>query len=139
MTAHTFIAYIELAAQVVTSTSFGAEDTLTIVGSTRRAHDRRTAKFAIDVPKMRMAFTGTGDLMAALLLAHLHRTPDRVTHAVEQAVASVQAVLRVTAEHAGVDSEARGAESMRLRELRLIQASSELLHPEVKCRARDLT
>lgn len=133
--------YLVAAAQVVTSTSLGAQEVLTIVGSTRAPQDDSPAKFAIDVPKMRAAFTGTGDLMAALLLAHLNRAPKRVAHAVEQTVASVQAVLCNTLEHAGDEAGdgAEGAAGMREKELRLIQSSDELLQADVTCRARDLT
>lgn len=42
-----------------------------------------------------------GDLLTALLLARLHKNPDNMQHAVEQAVASLQAVLVASAEASG--------------------------------------
>lgn len=42
-----------------------------------------------------------GDLLTALLLARLHTDPDNMQHAVEQAVASLQAVLLASAEASG--------------------------------------
>ena len=42
-----------------------------------------------------------GDLMTALLLAHLHKDPGNLQRAVEQALASLQALLAASAEAAG--------------------------------------
>ena len=60
-----------------------------------------------------MHFTGTGDLMAALLLAWTHRHPgaDGVAIAMEKAGATMQAVLKRTVER----SRERGAAAARVR------------------------
>ena len=42
-----------------------------------------------------------GDLLTALLLARLYKDPDNMQYAVEQAVASLQAVLLASAEASG--------------------------------------
>ena len=42
-----------------------------------------------------------GDLMTALLLANLYKDPDNMQHAVEQAIASLQAILLASAEASG--------------------------------------
>lgn len=42
-----------------------------------------------------------GDLLTALLLARLHKDPDNMKYAVEQAVASLQGVLLASAEASG--------------------------------------
>lgn len=48
-----------------------------------------------------------GDLLTALLLARLHKDPDNMQHAVEQAVASLQAVLLASAEASGEAAHAK--------------------------------
>lgn len=55
------------------------------------------------------AVSGTcaGDLLAALLLARLHKHPDNMQHAVEQAVASLQAVLLASADASGEAAHAK--------------------------------
>ena len=61
-----------------------------------------TSKFALDCIDVPLFSTGfAGDLLTALLLARLHRDPDNMQHAVEQAIASLQAVLLASAEAAG--------------------------------------
>lgn len=82
------------------------------------------ARFMIDMPKLPQYFTGTGDLLAALLLAWTERLEDDMVGAVERAVASVQAVLRNTV----AKGDKRG-------ELRLIQSRRELEAPAVTLRA----
>lgn len=52
------------------------------------ASDR--ARFSIKIPLLKAHFTGTGDLMAALLLAWADKLPTDYVGAVEKAVASVQ-------------------------------------------------
>ncbi len=52
-------------------------------------------------PAPQAYFTGTGDLIAALLLARLHEHPDDLATAVELATAGLQAVLRDTASACG--------------------------------------
>lgn len=47
-------------------------------------------RFRLRMPKLPMYFTGTGDLVAALLLARTADMPGRLTAAVELAIASVQ-------------------------------------------------
>ena len=42
-----------------------------------------------------------GDLLTALLLARLHKDPNNMQYAVEQAVASLQAMLLASAEASG--------------------------------------
>ena len=53
----------------------------------------------IDLPMLSIAIVG--DLLTALLLARLHKDPDNMQYAVEQAVASLQAVLLASARASG--------------------------------------
>lgn len=53
----------------------------------------------VSFPKLDSVFTGSGDLTAALLLAHSHALPHDLTSACERALASVQAVCRATRDY----------------------------------------
>ena len=101
-------------------------------------------RFRIVVPLLAAQFTGTGDLMAALLLAWTHRHPDRLQDATENAIASVQAVLRRTFAHYGAaaalaptfaTAAAETAFRRRMLELQLVQSKRDLEHPVVELRA----
>lgn len=71
-----------------------------------------------------LCIISTGDLLAALLLAWLHRTPDDLQLAVERAVSSLQAVIIRTAAAAGsaAGTRERTIELCKARELRLIES-----------------
>jgi pyridoxine kinase len=58
------------------------------------------------VPRIPGYYTGTGDLLSALLLAHASRTPRDLPAALERAVGALQAVLGDTARHAEAEAEA---------------------------------
>ena len=99
-----------------------------------------TERFRIHVPLLDAQFTGTGDLMAALMLAWSHRHPDDLRTATELALASVQAVLRrtfdaFTAARDAAPPFATEADERAYRrrslELRLIQSKADLERPEV--------
>jgi pyridoxal/pyridoxine/pyridoxamine kinase len=101
-----------------------------------------------------------GDLLAALLLAWCERHPGDLASAAEKAVASLQAVLRVTsriveAEEARLAAAGAGAAArdgpkpllssrertaavFRAKELRLVQSQAELVDPRVELRAEPL-
>jgi hypothetical protein len=82
-----------------------------------------------------------GDLLAALLLANMERSPGRLANAVELAVAALQGVLRATAAAAGpghLGAGARGAADCRARELRLVQNLHHITRPAVYSRAQPL-
>lgn len=64
---------------------------ITLIGSTRVPQEAGfPQRFRLRIPKLPMYFTGTGDLVAALLLARTADMPGRLTQAVELAIASVQ-------------------------------------------------
>ena len=71
------------------------------------------ARFCVEIPRLRADFTGTGDMTAALLLAHSHAHPRSLVTAVEKTIATVQAVCKRTIEQrdsrlAAVQAESEG-------------------------------
>lgn len=52
------------------------------------------------LPKLDAAFTGTGDLFAALFLAWFHKTNSDVKLSLEKTIATLQAIVRDTYESA---------------------------------------
>jgi pyridoxine kinase len=122
---------------IITSMDVEGDDGfLSLIGSTRAAQAPGCPpRFRLRLPKRPGYFTGAGDLTAALLLARAAGAPDRLAHAAERAVASVQAVLARTAAAAA----APGAPPLPAgAELRLVQSAAELREPSVAHRAEAL-
>jgi len=92
-------------------------------------------QFKISVPKLHGYFTGTGDLMTALLLGWSHKYPEDLDKAAELAVSSLQAVLKHTVDNY---EKAGMLPDMKLRELRLIQSHDELRSPNIMFSAQRL-
>lgn len=73
-------------------------------------HQGPAQRVRISVPRIHAYFTGTGDLMTALLLGYLHRHPGDLRLAVERAVNACQVVLKGTVQAGGpaalIDSRA---------------------------------
>lgn len=84
---------------------------------------KKHLKFAIDVDYIDGNFTGTGDLMSALLLAWSDKIPDDPVRAYSNATASVSAVLMKTARLPKSEGLAP------FPELRLIQSQDAILNP----------
>lgn len=115
----------------VVITSLPINNMLTVVGSHVQSKGKAPKQFKIIVPKLHSYFTGTGDLMTALLLGWSHKFPDDLDKAAELAVSSLQAVLKNTI--ADYDkARALPAPKTHQLELRLIQSVNELRSPEVK-------
>ncbi|TPX43708.1 pyridoxal kinase [Synchytrium endobioticum] len=104
---------------------------------------QRVQRFTISFPKLALAngaFTGTGDLFAAMLLAHLPLSAtlqDFVT-ACEKATATLQGVLKTTMDNF---NRARKAELddiqlIRARELAVISSKHHIENPEIVYRAQ---
>lgn len=107
-----------------------ASSVITLLASRRRATAADgtavPTRFRIDIPKIPSSFTGTGDLTAALLLAWTHRLGEEgLQQALENTVASVQAVLKRTVEEGDANKE-----------LRLVQSIHDIIQPSVKLVAR---
>ncbi|KAI8465387.1 MAG: Ribokinase-like protein [Monoraphidium minutum] len=132
---------------------------ITLVASTAREQlPGRPAAFRVRIPRRDAYFTGTGDLLAALLLAWTARHPGDLATAVEKAVGGLQGVLAVTAAAAEAEGRRGGAAvaegggggaalssragssaaAFRAKELRLVQAQGVLVAPLVELRAEPL-
>ncbi|EZA59105.1 Pyridoxal kinase [Ooceraea biroi] len=90
----------------------------------------------VDIPKIPATFTGSGDLFAALFLAHLYLQSD-MKAIMEKTINSLYSVLLNTYEHYKVyaDSEMQLAKNM---ELRLIQSKNSIENPEIRLFAESL-
>lgn len=116
-------------------------DKLLLIASTRLPQRAGCpAQLQVLIPKLDGYFTGTGDLLTALLLAWLHKHPDDLQAVVENAIGTLQGVLLSTAEAAGnaASSKEHSAEVSRQRELKLVQNQHIILHPPVKLKAEPL-
>ena len=81
------------------------------------------SRFKISIPRIPKYFSGTGDLMAALILGHIALARDLKT-ACERSVATIQAILRRTLD-SGSD------------ELKLIQSKADIENPRIELKAED--
>lgn len=116
-------------------------DEITLIASTTLPQANSSpAKLKVRIPKLPAYFTGTGDLLAALLLAWLHRYPDNVALAIETAVAGLQGVLQATAAACGPSamSTGRSASVFAARELMLVQNQQHIVEPRIEIRAESL-
>jgi len=83
-------------------------------------------RLRLDIPAVPGAYTGTGDLTAALILAWTHRLGDHdLAGALERAIATVQSVLQRTHDTVGPGKE-----------LQLVQSVGDMLDPDVRLRCR---
>ena len=114
-----------------------------LIASSKKAGEKREL-YMIKVEKLDGYFTGTGDLLNALLLGWMHRYPSDLKMALERSIAGLQLVLRDTASCAEEDAIARGWTDdartkdplwWRSRELRLVENQDMLLDPPVRWEA----
>ncbi|XXG83783.1 hypothetical protein AAC387_Pa10g1462 [Persea americana] len=116
----------------VVITSVHIEDNLLLIGSHQKAEGLTPEQFKIVIPKIPTYFTGTGDLMTALLLGWSNRYPNNLDKASELAVSSLQAVLHRTIrdyQSAGFDPQTSSLE------IRLVQSQDDIRNPEVNFKA----
>ncbi|CAK9195440.1 unnamed protein product [Sphagnum jensenii] len=121
----------------VVITSLDIDDKIMIIGSHVQSKGMAPRQFKITVPKLDSCFTGTGDLMTALLLGWSYKYPDNLEKAAELAVSSVQAVLIQTLkidEKAGLSQDG----GVKALELCLIQSHDEIRYPKVTFFAESL-
>lgn len=109
----------------VTGTRLGNKPDVVSILTSVRANDQ-TIRFAVDSDVLNDTFSGSGDLITALLLAWIDRMPKDMEGACMRAMASVTGVLIRTT----LSPKAEGDCSMP--ELRLIQSQQEILHPPIK-------
>jgi pyridoxal/pyridoxine/pyridoxamine kinase len=94
-------------------------------------------RFKMTIPKQgNVHLTGTGDLFAALLLAHSTKLPNDLGRAFELTIAAVQSVIETTLATL-TDDKANGLVkvSAQERELKIIQSKKHIEEPVVKLRA----
>ncbi|KAI9199520.1 uncharacterized protein BJ171DRAFT_491330 [Polychytrium aggregatum] len=146
---------------IITSAQLGDQDnpseTLHLVAYLRLEDQARAKAFLISFPKLQGYFTGTGDMFASLLLAHIHMAQSRhqgslqtarwLEEACELAVATMNQVLMETSKLSAEASTGSSGEPVdgpgttlliRRRELRLIQSKKHIEAPHVLFKARDL-
>lgn len=110
-------------------TSINIDGNLFLIGSNKKEKDLAAEQFKIIIPKIPAYFTGTGDLMTALLLGWSNKYPDNLARAAELAVSSLQAVLQRTINDyrsAGFDPKTSSLE------IRLIQSQEDIRNPNIK-------
>lgn len=113
-------------------TSIKIDDNLLLIGSHQKVKGQPPEQFKIVIPMIPVYFTGTGDLMTALLLGWSNKYPDDLDKASELAVSSLQAVLRRTlADYkcAGFNPQSSSIE------IRLIQSQEDIRNPQVTYKA----
>ena len=90
----------------------------------------------INIPKLPATFTGSGDLFAALFLAHTY-LQDNIKDALEKTVNSLHMVLRKTYEHSQASEDEESQPAKRI-ELRLIHSKNYIENPEMHLHAEPL-
>ncbi|OAY45362.1 pyridoxal kinase isoform X1 [Manihot esculenta] len=116
----------------VVITSINIDSNLLLIGSHQKEKDQPPEQFKIVIPKIPAYFTGTGDLMTALLLGWSNKYPDNLDKAAELAVSSLQALLQRTLndyKRAGYDPQSSSLE------IRLIQSQDDIRNPQVRYKA----
>ncbi|KAF8399022.1 hypothetical protein HHK36_014888 [Tetracentron sinense] len=116
----------------VVITSIHLDGSILLIGSHQKAKSQPPEQFKIVIPKIPAYFTGTGDLVTALLLGWSNKYPDNLDRAAELAVSSLQALLQRTVndyKRAGFDPQSSSLE------IRLIQSQEDIRNPQVSFRA----
>ncbi|GLJ09433.1 hypothetical protein SUGI_0109710 [Cryptomeria japonica] len=111
----------------VVITSLEMDGMLLLIGSHQKTEGHPTEQFKIVMPKIPAYFTGTGDLMTALLLGWSNKYPQELWKAAELAVATVQAILHRTIS----DYNAAAIETPKQLEIQLIQSHDDIKSPQV--------
>ncbi|KAB1211276.1 Pyridoxal kinase [Morella rubra] len=117
----------------VVITSINIEGNLLLIGSHQKEKDQSPEQFKIPIHKIPAYFTGTGDLVTALLLGWSNKYPDNLAKAAELAVSSLQALL-----HRTVDDYKRAGHNPQSSslEIRLVQSQDDIRNPQVEYKAK---
>ncbi|GKY98484.1 hypothetical protein MPSEU_000805700 [Mayamaea pseudoterrestris] len=107
----------------------GNDATMYIVASQRTKANGRAEVWYIEFPRLPGNFTGTGDLCAALLLAHTDRL-DSLPDALEMVINTMSVVIERTHESSG--------ETKQSCELKLVQSKHDIENPPRRFKARRL-
>ncbi|XVF81875.1 hypothetical protein PTKIN_Ptkin15bG0190800 [Pterospermum kingtungense] len=120
----------------VVITSINIKGDLLLIGSHQKDKEHPPEQFKIVIPRIPAYFTGTGDLMTALLLGWSNKYPDNLDKAAELAVSSLQALLQRTVndyKSAGFDPQSSSLE------IRLIQSQDDIRNPKLTFKAHKYT
>lgn len=120
----------------ISSSDFGQKGQLRAFLSKKKG-----PRFALNIPKQSsISFTGTGDLFAALFLAHSFRKqPDQLGYTLERTVATLQAVIRRTiAEIPEIMLSGKESTNYSKCELKLIQSKADIENPQVVLKAEQI-
>ncbi|KAJ8974423.1 hypothetical protein NQ317_002451 [Molorchus minor] len=113
---------------VISSVEFQNEPGMNIFASKKKGDLRE--KLAMTIEKLPISFTGSGDLFAALFLSWMYRSNENLKESLEKTVASLQAVLKRTADYV------KGKEiNSTNKELKLIQSKVDIEKPKILCYA----
>lgn len=105
-----------------------SEKTISILASKRRKDGDADEVWRIDCPMIPGSFTGTGDLTASLLLAHLAKEPSNIPSVMEKVINTMYVVIQRTHESSGTTT--------RSQELKLIQSKGDIENPPSVFKAR---
>uniref|UniRef100_A0A0C9S8F5 pyridoxal kinase n=1 Tax=Wollemia nobilis TaxID=56998 RepID=A0A0C9S8F5_9CONI len=112
----------------VVITSLEMDGRLMLIGSHKKTKEHPPEQFKIVMQKIPAYFSGTGDLMTALLLGWSSKYPEELWRVAELAVASLQAVLCRTI----CDYDAAKIEiATNKLEIQLIQSQDDIRTPQV--------
>lgn len=100
---------------------------ISIVASQRK-EGAEDELWRVDCPLIPGKFTGTGDLTASLLLAHLAKDPDKLPLVMEKVVNTMYVIIQRTRELSGT--------TMKSKELKLIQSKNDIENPPATFQAR---
>ncbi|XP_008543892.1 pyridoxal kinase [Microplitis demolitor] len=115
--------------KTVVVSSIDINDDLTAIAG--KSKDEKMIK--IDIPKIPLSYVGSGDLFAALFLAH-STLQSNLKEALEKTINTLHAVLLKTMENVSVYQN-RNAQEARKKELRLIQSKHIIENPPMKLKA----
>lgn len=104
---------------------------ITMIASNRQS-DGNIEQWVVDTPLIPGNYTGTGDLCAALLLAHTARFPNDLAKAMELVSNTMHAVIERT-------HESSKSKAVKSSELKLIQSRRDIESPRIRFRARRLS
>ncbi|XP_057324923.1 pyridoxal kinase [Microplitis mediator] len=115
--------------KTVVVSSIDINDDLTAIAGNSK--DEKMIK--IDIPKIPLSYVGSGDLFAALFLAH-STLQSNLKEALEKTINTLHAVLLKTMENVSVYQN-KNAQEARKKELRLIQSKHIIENPPMKLKA----
>lgn len=118
----------------ISSSELGGSNSLLALVSHKEGAKSQRCRMVIPKQGNGIRFTGTGDLFAALFLAHSTLTKFDMCATLERTIASLQAVITKTLEYIPEDVKAGKKEvTSTQRELKIIQSKPDIEKPKVTC------